>query len=257
MDDPERSDSFGESYRVDLGTFSGPLDLLLYLVKQAEVDIHDIPISEITGKYLEYVEVLKVIDVDLAGDFLELAAVLLQIKTKMLLPEPLEEEEEDPRADLVRQLIEYKKFRDAADDLREQAQKQEGKFKRAPFIPAQEAPRDKEMDLEEANLWDLITAFKKVIESIRLDLSALPVRYDEMPQTIYQEFVLREVGRTGSCLFSDLFVERKDRAAIVGLFLAILELVRLEKLRARQDRDFHDIRLYLVAEEAEQEEGEK
>lgn len=240
----EENGVLGKSYRVELDVFEGPLDLLLYLVRQAEVDIYDIPISEITERYLKYIEVLKLIDIDLTGDFLELAGKLLDIKTRMLLPVPEgeEEEEEDPRAELIQQLVEYKRFRDAAEELRRRGHMQEGRFKRPRLVPETE---EKEVDIEEVDLWDLVSAFRKVVDSIRLELPA-SVLYDETPQTVYEEIVLREVGKQESLLFTELFRNRRERAVIIGLFLAILELIRLRRIYARQDRDFDDIRLFLA-----------
>src|SRR6516225_3985926 len=147
-------------YQVDLDTFRGPLDLLLYLVKRNEVDICDIPIARVTEQFLEYLRVLEMIDVERAGDFLVMAATLMEIKSGMLLPrgEELKEEEADPRLQLVRQLIEYKQFKDAAALLEAQAERQLSRLPRLPLeLPAE--PNPAQQPLRHVELWDLVSAF--------------------------------------------------------------------------------------------------
>ncbi|MFW6133679.1 MAG: segregation and condensation protein A, partial [Planctomycetota bacterium] len=156
-------------YRVQLDVYNGPLDLLLYLIRREEVDIHDIPIARITEQYLQYVNLLKALDPNLGGEFLVLATQLMEIKTRMLLPAPeaLEGDGDadalDPRAELVRQLLEYKAFKDAAGDLAEAAEQQALRFPRAPARPEAD---DDEVDLADAQVWDLFDAFSKLMESI-------------------------------------------------------------------------------------------
>ncbi|MCD6365600.1 MAG: segregation/condensation protein A, partial [Planctomycetes bacterium] len=157
-------------YRVNLDVYNGPLDLLLYLIRREEVDIYDIPLTLITEQYIRYVEMLKDLDPNLAGDFMVMAATLMEIKTRMLLPSPSSQEagEEDvtidPREELVRQLLEYKAFKDAAGDLEAAAQTQQLKFPRRPA-----ALRDQEqgeLDLEDIQVWDLLDAFDTLMASI-------------------------------------------------------------------------------------------
>ena len=149
-------------YRVNLEIFAGPLDLLLYLVRKEEVDIYDIPISKITDQYIRYIEMLKSLDIDLAGDFLVMAATLMQIKSAMLLPkaEPDQFQDDDlndPRAELIRQLLEYKKFKDAANQLNAVADEHKERFPRPGTIVEQLKPdAEPEIDLEQVSLWDLL-----------------------------------------------------------------------------------------------------
>ncbi len=149
------------NYRVSLDVYAGPLDLLLYLIRRDELDIQDIPIARITTQYVQYVQMLQQIDPDAAGQFLVLAATLMEIKSRMLLPTPpeevVEEDTLDPRADLVRQLLEYKRFKDAAGDLQNLADEFGRRFPRAPIIPDKDS-----MDLEDAEVWDLMAAFNKL-----------------------------------------------------------------------------------------------
>jgi len=160
-------------YRVNLDIFAGPLDLLLYLVRKEEVDIYDIPIAKITDQYIRYIEMLKSLDIDLAGSFLVMAATLMQIKSAMLLPraEPesalgQDDDLTDPRAELIRQLLEYKKFKDAANLLNAAADEQRERFSRPDSIIAQLKPRtEPEIDLEQASVWDLLEAFDSIMKA--------------------------------------------------------------------------------------------
>ena len=158
-----------EDYRVNLDIYNGPMDLLLYLIRRDEVDIHDIPIARITQQFVQYVELIKQLDPNLVGDFLVMAATLMEIKTRMLLPAAPEGEEGedefaiDPRGELVRQLLEYKRFKDAAGDLSTAAQTQALQHARRPGALKLDS---EEQDLEDVQVWDLMNAFTKVLESI-------------------------------------------------------------------------------------------
>jgi len=171
-------------YRVNLDVYDGPLDLLLYLIRRDEVDIYDIPIAHITEQYLSYVELLKALDPNLAGEFLVMAATLMEVKTRTLLPTPSAEEgaEEgqalDPRAELVRQLLEYKAFKDAADDLAHQGELQQMRFARTAKPPELDAD---ELDIEDVQVWDLLDAFNRLMESIGRQPREHQVIYDDTP----------------------------------------------------------------------------
>src|SRR3989338_1249361 len=158
------------TYKVKLDVFEGPLDLLLYLIKKEEIDIYDIPIAKITDEYLEYLELMKLLDLNIAGEFLVMAATLIHIKSKMLLPpdhlEGEEKEEEDPRAELVRRLIEYKKFKEAAQELSHMESHQKHYFARVAGQPIKFEDTAREDEFFEATLFDLITAFTKVLKDI-------------------------------------------------------------------------------------------
>jgi segregation and condensation protein A len=221
-------------YRVNLDIFAGPLDLLLYLVRKEEVDIYDIPISKITDQYINYIEMLKSLDIDLAGDFLVMAATLMQIKSAMLLPkvdsEQLQQEDsEDPRAELIRQLLEYKKFKDAANQLNTFADEHKERFPRPNTIVEKLKPdAEPEVDLEQVSIWDLLEAFDTVCKSIGTvrDISQIK---DDTPIDLYQIEILHRLQTDGPMTFERIFEAKANRAVMVGLFLALLELIR-EKL---------------------------
>ena len=236
-------------YRVNLEIYNGPLDLLLYLIRREEVDIYDIPISRITQQYVSYVEVLQQLDPNLAGDFLVLAATLMEIKTRTLLPTPPPEEaaadslEIDPRAELVRQLLEYKAFTDAAADLRGAAEAQAMRFGRRPGLP--EGAGADGVDIEDVRVWDLLDAFSKLMASIGKGAATHQVIYDDTPIELHAEDILDRLRREGSMTFRRIFEGRTGRTQILGLFLALLELVRLKKVLAHQDANFGEIHVHL------------
>jgi len=238
-----------DDYRVNLEVYNGPLDLLLYLIRREEVDIYDIPIARIAEQYARHVELLKRVDPDRAGEFLVLAATLLEIKTRMLLPRApaqdgsADEVLGDPRADLVRQLLEYKAFKDAAGDLREAGRRQALRFTRRPAEPADDA--DEPVDLEDAQVWDLFDAFRRLMESIGQRPTEHEVIYDDTPIELHAADLLDRLQRDGPLTFGRIFEGQSDRLALIGLFLALLELVRQRRVRAYQTGNFHDIAIHL------------
>ncbi len=250
-------------YRVNLDVYNGPLDLLLYLIRRDEVDIYDIPIVRVTEQYLEYVDLIKALDPNLAGDFLVLAATLIEIKTRMLLPTPPPEEqteggvEIDPRAELVRQLLEYKAFKDAAGDLADAAAEQALRFPRKPILPEDE--EEAAVDLDDVQLWDLVDAFGRLMEAIGADKPQHQVIYDDTPIELHQDDILDRLYREGPLTFRRVFEGRTERVQLIGLFLALLELVRLKKVLARQQRNFAEIHIYANPDppEAPDEEAEE
>ena len=240
-------------YRVNLDVYNGPLDLLLYLIRREEVDIYDIPISRITGQYLKYVEVLQQVDPNLAGEFLVLAATLMEVKTRMLLPTPPPEEGGteavgglDPRTELVRQLLQYKAFKDAAADLQTAADVRAMKFERRPTVPDAEAG---EFDLEDVQVWDLLDAFSRMMASIGKQAGEHQVIYDDTPVELHAADIMDRLTRDGAMSFRQIFEGRTNRGEIVGLFLALLELVRQKKIVAVQDANFGDIQIQPRTEE--------
>ncbi|MCD4823725.1 MAG: segregation/condensation protein A, partial [Phycisphaerae bacterium] len=236
-------------YRVNLDIYDGPMDLLLYLIRREEVDIHDIPIARIAGQYVAHVEMLKKLDPNMAGDFLVLAATLMEIKTRMLLPVTEIEEgseeglELDPRADLVRQLLQYKAFKDAAADLQTAATNQSLKFPRRPG--SVDFGDGKDVDLEDVQIWDLFDAFRDVMDAIGKTPTDHEVIHDDTPLELYQEDVIDRLQREGAMSFARVFEGRTVRHEIVGLFLAVLELVRLQQIFAAQGKNFGEIEVQL------------
>ncbi len=231
-------------YKIKLEVFEGPLDLLLYLIKKDEVNIYDIPIAQITEQYLEYLDLIKLLDLDVVGDFLVMAATLMQIKSKMLLPpDPSEQakEEEDPRDELVRRLLEYKKFKEAADDLRNKEMVRQDFFRRTP-----DEEKIKEMKEEatevyfEANLFDLISAFANALKNVPKD-----VFYEVMKEefTVEQKIhdILHLFLHRSSVFLTDLFAKARSKDEIIVTFMAILELIRLREVVAMQKGIFSEI----------------
>jgi segregation and condensation protein A len=228
-------------YRVDLPVFRGPLDLLLYLVKRNEVDICDIPIARIAEQFRAYLDVLQLIDVELAGDFLVMAATLMEIKSKMLLPRSDEaaEEEEDPRLELVRQLIQYKKYKDAAALLEEQAERQSARLPRQ-AVAAPAGPDPAQQPLRAVELWDLVSAFGRLMRET-LALQPQQIVADQTPLHVYMDQIRERLREEGRLPFSALFTPPHSRGRLVGLFLAVLELTKGWYVLAEQPEAFGDI----------------
>jgi segregation and condensation protein A len=233
--------SASTDYRVELETFHGPLDLLLYLVKRDEVDVLDIPIALVAEQFKAYLDVMTLIDVEGAGDFLVMAATLMEIKSKMLLPRAEGEvaEEEDPRSGLVRQLLQYKQFKDAATRLEDLAEQQATRLPRQP--PAVAAPAGTP-PLRAVELWDLVSAFGRLM---RETLATRPqeIVVDQTPIHVYMESILDRLQREGPLPFSALFLPPYTRGRLVGLFLAVLELAKGRRIVAEQREPFGEILL--------------
>lgn len=226
-------------YRVNLDIFAGPLDLLLYLVRKEEVDIYDIPIATITDQYIRYIELLKSLDIDLAGDFLVMAATLMQIKSAMLLPqaepETVQDEDlSDPRTELVRQLLEYKKFKDAANLLNAAADEQQERYPRpATLVDRLRPDAEPELDIEQVSVWDLLEAFDSVCKAIGT-VSSIGHIQDDTPIDLYQIEILHRLQTEGPMTFERIFESRTSRVVMIGLFLALLELIREKLIWAEQ-----------------------
>jgi segregation and condensation protein A len=226
-------------YQVDLDVFHGPLDLLLYLVKRDEIDLRDIPIARVAEQFKQYLDVLQVVDVERVGDFLVMAATLAELKSKMLLPRPEEsgEQEEDPRQELVRQLLEYKRFKDAAALLEQQAERQAERWPRQqPPAPTPSGPAP----LRPVELWDLVSAFGRLLRET-LALQPQQISVDETPVQVYMDEVLGRLGGGNRVPLSRLFRPPYTRSRLVGYFLAILELTRRFTILAEQVDIFGDI----------------
>ncbi len=233
-------------YKVKLEIFEGPLDLLLYLIKRDEIDIYDISIERITRQYLEYLQAFKELNIDVAGEFVVMAANLIYLKSRSLLPvdqQPPEEDadEDDPRWDLIRQLIEYKKFKEAAAQLHVRELEQERIFARDGGSST--AIADAPLRLREVGIFELIHAFQNVIKRVeaREDLREIFGERFSVSEKI--DMILQRVGRGAAVRFSDLFGEIVSRVEIVVTFLALLELIRLKQVRAIQPKLFDEIEI--------------
>jgi segregation and condensation protein A len=234
------------SYKIKLEIFEGPLDLLLYLVKKDHLNIYDIPIAKVTGQYLEYLNLMQLLDLNIAGEFLVMAATLMQIKSKMLLPpEPQEGvggDEEDPREELVKRLLEYEKFKEIAESLRQRETDQKEVFKRPKTESEKEIPEvDKEAYFE-ASIFDLINAFTKALKDVPKEVFYEVIK-DEF--TIEEKIheILHLLLEKSAVKLSELFGKAKGKMEIIVIFLSILELVRMKEIICRQKELFQDIEI--------------
>lgn len=236
-----------QDYRVSLDVYSGPLDLLLFLIQRDEIDVYDIPIARITKQYVEYVDLLRLIDPEVVSEFLVLAATLMEIKSRMLLPHPppdeTDEEMIDPRLELVRQLLEYKQFKDAAHSLDAAATQRALKHAR---FPATAPIADDDIELENLDIWDLFEAFNGLLKQIGKAGTPYRIDVDDTPVELHADDILDSIDRAGGKqAFSDIFSGR-TKGEMIGLFLALLELIRRHRIRVVQERAFGPILLYLL-----------
>ena len=231
-------------FSVQLDGYRGPIALLLYLVRKHEVSSTQIPIAEITRQYLEYLEVLQVIDIDSVGDFLEIASLLIEIKSRDALPrvEEVSDEQiyEDPRDELVTRLLEYQGFRDAASMLDDRARQWQQRFVRKAhdLTPRKIDPADQ--PISDVETWDLVSAFGRIIR----DHTPPPVTnivYDDTPITRYMERIHERIRAQGQARFGELFEPGMHKSAMIGVFLAILELARHHGVRTRQEGLYGEI----------------
>ncbi len=229
-------------FRVELEVFRGPMDLLLYLVRKHEVEITEIPIAPIAEQFLNYLTVIEQLNVDDAGEFLDMASTLIEIKSRMLLPraEEVNDPLDDPRHDLVQRLLEYKKFKDAASMLEERGRDWQQRYTRMAIdLPARSRdPADE--PIHEVELWDLVSAFGRIL---RENTAVQPsnIRYDDTPIHVYMSRIHARLNETGRMAFSELLQPDMHRSTLVGLFLAVLELVRHHGVQVDQGDLFGEI----------------
>jgi segregation and condensation protein A len=231
--------------RVELPVFEGPLDLLLYLIKASEVDIYDIEIARITEQYLAHLRQMEEMDLEVAGEFLVMAANLIYIKSRTLLPveqQPPEEdaEEDDPRWELIRQLVEYKKFKEAAHHLQHREEIQHGIYHRiepAPIVKEEPAAPG----LGKVSMFDLISAFQKVLDRLKEKQGVREIYEENFTVGQKIDYILDRITQAGKVTFSTLFGELASRNEIVVTFLALLELIRLKQLKVQQSDSFGEI----------------
>jgi segregation and condensation protein A len=252
MDQPQDFESAADAFPVKLDNFAGPLDLLLHLIRKNEVNIHDIPIALITSQYLDAIRLMQELDLDVAGEFLVMAATLIHIKSKMLLPRPetaagVEGEEEDPRDALVRRLLEHQKFRrppSCCTSAHRCARHNSG-----PMAASRRSPATSEPEIE-VDLFSLLNAFQAVIERAKhRPRVLLPPEQISVEARIEQ--LLDRLSETVACGFEDLFADSDDRSALVVTFLALLEMIRLKLVRVFQSSSFGPIRVYKRARPAD------
>jgi segregation and condensation protein A len=236
-----------EAYPIRLQHFEGPLDLLIHLIKKNEVNIYDIPIALITHQYLEYLSLMQELNLDLAGEFLVMAATLIHIKSRMLIPRPTPEvdgelDEEDPREALVRRLLEHQKFKAAAELLHERETLRSAQHRRPDAAVAEAAGEEQEPELE-VDLFSLLAAFRGVLERAKSrPRVVLPPEQMSIEQRIEQ--LLERLSETEAVGFEELFADANTRAALIVTFLALLEMIRLKLIRVFQSGGSGAIRVY-------------
>jgi segregation and condensation protein A len=240
-------------YRVELEVYNGPLDLLLYLIKRDELDIYDIPIARITDSYLGYVNMLREmkdrdgLDINVAGEFLVMAATLMEIKSAMLLPKApptmqgegmsAAQELTDPRYELVQQLLEYKRLKDSATLLGRRQQEHESRFPRVPAAREGNADEPPPVDLDEVQIWDLLTAFDRLMKEVGVRKPRYhEVLYDDTPIDLHAADIEDRLKREGKLTLRQLIVGRQGRSEMIGVFLALLELIREKKILVEQNQ---------------------
>lgn len=235
-------------YEVKLDIFEGPLDLLLYLIRKNEIDITDIPIALITQQYLDHLEMMKALNLDLAGEYLVLASTLLHIKSRMLLPEPEPEEgeEDDPRRELVEQLLEYQAVKDAALALERRDVLDRDVFKRGGRALGEEEAEPEE-EMVEIGIFELVEAFQRCLSRFK---TRVPLEIETDPMTIAERIqdILARLSREGQIMFFDLFRDGRDRRLVIYTFLALLELVKQRLVRAYQSVPYGDISIHPCVE---------
>jgi len=232
------------AYKIKLQMFEGPLDLLLYLVKKDHLNIYDIPIAKVTEQYLDYINLMQLMDLNLAGEFMVMAATLMQIKSKMLLPaepEPQAEEQEDPRAELVRRLLEYEKFKEIAENLKKREEDQREVFKRPNTEVEKELGKEKPVYFE-ASIFDLISAFSRALKDVPKEVFYEVIK-DEFTIEEKVHEILHLLLVQPSARVSELFSKAKNKLEIIVTFLAVLELIRMKEIVALQSDMFEDIEI--------------
>jgi segregation and condensation protein A len=232
------------SYKVKLESFEGPLDLLLFLIKKEEVDIYNIPIAKVTQQYLEYLEIIQLLDLESASDFILMAATLMRIKAQMLLPKPsiAEEQEdiEDPRQQLVHRLLEYQRFKEVAADLGQKEDVAGKHFQRGSFKMEEDLfPEDFQPGME-VSLFDLVAAFKIMIDQAKKvtvhRVQVISVTLEECMENVQLKLAEKDQVR-----FADLFTPEAEKIVWIVTFIAILELIKLQVIRAFQEKPFAEI----------------
>src|SRR5262245_53446220 len=247
MSEAHDFESSVDALPVHLDNFEGPLDLLIHLIRKNEMNVYDIPIALITRQYLDTIQLMQELNLDIAGDYLVMAATLIHIKSKMLLPRPetaagVEGEEEDPRDALVRRLLEHQKFKAAAELLHEREQLRSAQWQRPDERVAALAGDDYEPELE-VDLFSLLTAFQSVIQRAKLRPKVL-LPPEQVPVEVRIDQLLARLSETDACGFEELFADVQDRSGLIVTFLALLEMIRLKLVRVFQSGSFGPIRVY-------------
>lgn len=240
-------------YKVNFEVFEGPLDLLLYLIKKEEVDIYEVNLTKLASQFIEYIDLMRSFDLEVAGEFLVMASTLVFIKSRELLPVEQqvvvegEEEGEDPRWELIRQLVEYKKFKDAAGQLQILEERQENVFPRLPIKPEfvnEDAPAK-----PEAGIFDLLNAVNSILKRFQeKESSTREIYEDKFSVSEKMETVMQVINERSTVRFAELFAPAASRSEVVCTFLALLELIRLKQLACAQPEPFAEIEISRAAQ---------
>ena len=231
-----------EIYEIKLPAFEGPLDLLVHLIRENKIDIYDIPISFITSRYLEYIKLMKELDLEIAGEFLVMAATLIHIKSRMMLPpdeETAPEEMEDPRFELVQRLLDYQTYKDASVILKEREDDWSRVFERGPVKDEEEEAEEPELYLFDVNLFDLLAAFKNILDTAPAEIRT--ITRETLTVKDKMMHIIDMIENLETIRFEELFKESVTRTQIIVTFLALLELLRLGLARAYQEKEFGNI----------------
>jgi segregation and condensation protein A len=235
-------------YKIRLDHFEGPLDLLLFFIKRDELNIYDIPIHKITQEFLEYVNLIKFLDLEIAGDFILMASTLMHIKVRLLLPKEVDEkgEEIDPRAELVQRLLEYKRYKEMSEELGFFESNQRRVSFRGNFSEdLKEAPPEYDILLKNVNVFDLAKVFKSVLDSVKVEvfheIKKVPVSIEEQ-----MNFVLKKLDEHKELHFLSIVDEIREKIRLVVTFIALLELTKMGKIGIKESSEFNDFVLYLV-----------
>jgi segregation and condensation protein A len=250
-----------DDYEVKLDLFEGPLDLLLYLVAKSEVNIVDISVATVVAQYLDYLDMMRDLNIDIASEYLHMAATLIRLKARELLPQPEGEviEEEDGiynRDQLIKQLLEYKKFKEAAGTLRTYESEHFGAFARGSTEKIEYGKEEKEVDLGNISIFDLLSAFKKVLDRTEEEADGRHVVEVDMVKIDERiEKILEMLCDTEEVRFEELFLGDTRKIVVVVTFMAILELVKMQKIKFRQEENFGPI--FVLRKEPSSEEDEE
>ncbi len=239
-------------YSIKVPIFEGPMDLLLHLIKENKIDIYDIPIAQITGQYLEYIEIMKELNLEIASEFLVMAATLIYIKSRMLLPpdETIEQEEtEDPRAGLVQKLLEYQAYKEVSGTLREREDVWTNVFTRPP-LEAGEIEPEPELSLFDLNLFDLMGALRKILSKVPAE--AMLISRETLTVKDRIAVILDRMEKEGTVSFESLFEAERTKLEVIVTFLALLEVLRLGLAKVFQENEFAAIWIVRPQEEREQ-----
>jgi len=232
-----------ENYSVDLEVFQGPLDLLLYLIRKDEIDIYDIPIARITDQYMKYLEMMKILNLELAGEYILMAATLIRIKARLLLPrDEYNDEEPDPREELVAALLEYKKFKEAGEIMQEKRLLEERRFI-LPGVGSGNGRKERTIVSDTTTLFDLLTAFKQVLDRFGEERT-YEIQPEEVTVEDRMDAIMQFMADKDSATLLELFLETPRKIIAIMTFLAILELVKSRRLVVQQSLPFAEVRVY-------------